>query len=68
MLRHELNSMIHVARLQHKNAAELLLGFYIRTVGSRDFAVLPIHGQRSFSRLKSFSCQKKCPLARKWSS
>src|SRR3984893_16579582 len=58
MLRHELNSMIHVVCLKHKNAAELFLGFGIGTVGSRDFAVLPIQGQRGFTRLKSFSHRK----------
>src|SRR5277367_1428743 len=58
MLRHELNGMIHVTRLKHQNAAELFLGLRIGTVGRRDFAVLPIHGQRVFSRLKSFSTSK----------
>ena len=29
MLRHELYSMIHVPRLKHANAAELLLGFLL---------------------------------------
>jgi hypothetical protein len=37
MLRHELNGMIHVPRLKHANAAGLLLGFRIGTVGRRDF-------------------------------
>jgi hypothetical protein len=55
MLRHELNRMIHVARLKHKNAAQLFLGFAIGTVGGRDFAVLPIQGQRCFTGLKGFS-------------
>ena len=44
MLRHELYSMIHVPRLKHAKAAELLLGFRIGTVGRRDFAVLPRKG------------------------
>ena len=30
MLRQKLNGMIHVPRLKHTNAAELLLGFHIR--------------------------------------
>jgi hypothetical protein len=55
MLRDELNGMIHVPRLQHKNAADLFLGFRIGTVGGRNFAVLPIQGQRGFNRLESFS-------------
>src|SRR5271170_4218952 len=55
MLRQELNGMIHVPRLKHENAAKLFLGFRIGTVGRRNFAVLPIHGQRGFRRLKSFS-------------
>src|SRR5271156_2112843 len=58
MLRHELNGMIHVPRLKHENAAELFLGLRIRTVGRRNFAVLPIHGQRGLMRLKSFSTSK----------
>jgi hypothetical protein len=55
MLRHELYSMIHVPRLKHANAAELLLGFRIGTVGRRDFAVLPRQGQGGFRRLKRLS-------------
>src|ERR1700678_2594608 len=55
MLRDELLSMIHVPRLQDENAAELLLGFRIRTVGSSDFAVLPREGQGGFRTLKRFS-------------
>jgi hypothetical protein len=56
MLRHELNGMIHVPCLKHENG--LFLGFRIGTVGRRDFAVLPIQGQRGFRRLKSFSRTK----------
>src|SRR6202161_2299381 len=55
MLRHELYRMIHVPRLKDENAAELFLGFRIGTVRSCDFAVLPIHGQGGFRRLKRFS-------------
>src|SRR5215813_10461011 len=55
MPRHELYSMIHVTRFKDENAAELFLGFRIRTVGSCHFAVLPIKGQRSFRILKRFS-------------
>src|SRR6185437_4191716 len=58
MLRHELNGMIHVACLKHEQAAELLLGFRVRTVGRRDFAVFPIQGPRCFGRLKSFPSTK----------
>src|SRR5215471_5058281 len=58
MLRHELYSMIHVPRLKEANAAELFLGFRIGTVGSCDFAVLPIQGQGGFRRLKRFSAGK----------
>src|SRR6185312_10975215 len=38
---HELHGMIHVTRLEDENAAELLLGFRIWTVGGCHFAVLP---------------------------
>jgi hypothetical protein len=55
MLRHELNGMIHIPRLKHANATELLLGFRIGTVGRRDFPVPPIQGQRVFRRLKTLS-------------
>src|SRR5260370_36949142 len=55
MLRHELNSMIHVTCLKHKNAAKMFLGFDIGTVCGRYFAVLPIQGQRGFTGLKSLS-------------
>src|SRR5579864_4014131 len=47
--------MIHVPRLKHANAAELLLGFRIGTVGRRHFAVPPIQGQRVFRRLRAGS-------------
>src|SRR5215472_11502840 len=55
MLRHELYGMIHVPRLKDENAAELFLGFRVGTVGGRDFAVLPVQGQRGFRRLERFS-------------
>src|SRR5580692_5719070 len=58
MLRHQLYSMIHVPRLKHAKAAELLLGFRIGTVGRRDFPVLPIQGQRGFRTLKCFSTSR----------
>jgi len=63
MLRHELYSVIHVPRLKDENAAELFLGFRIRTIRSCDFAVLPIQGQGGFPRL-SASPPAQCPLAR----
>src|ERR1700704_2242714 len=44
--------MIEVSRLKDENAAELLLGFRIGAVGSRDFAVFPVQGQCSLRRLK----------------
>src|SRR5215475_529616 len=55
MLADELHSMIHVPRLKDENAAELFFGFRIGTVGRSHLAVLPIQGQSSFRRLKSFS-------------
>src|SRR5579859_869214 len=58
MLRHELNCMVHVACLKHKNAAQLFFGFGIGTVCRRNFAVLPVQGQRGFTGLKSFSCSE----------
>jgi hypothetical protein len=36
------NGMIQVSRLEHQNAAELLLGLGVGTVGCRDLALLPI--------------------------
>src|ERR1700751_4028528 len=59
MLRHELYSMIHIPRFKNENAAELFLGFRIGTIGSCDFAVLPIQGQGGFRWLKPFSA---CPM------
>src|ERR1700733_363651 len=58
MLRHKLYSMIQVPRLKDENAAELFLGFCIGTDRGCDFAVLPIHGQGGFRRLKRFSASK----------
>src|ERR1700751_1541725 len=55
VLADELYSMIHVSRLKDENAAELFLGFRIRTIGSCHFAVLPIQGQGSFRALKRFA-------------
>src|ERR1700677_799085 len=42
VLRHKLERLVHVARLEDQNAAELFLGFGVGTVGGGDFAVLPI--------------------------
>src|SRR4051812_13619603 len=55
MLLNELVSMIHVPRLKDENAAELFLGFRVRTVRGCDLAVLPIQGQGGFGRLKRLS-------------
>src|SRR5579864_4466620 len=55
MLRHELYGMIHVARLQECDAAELFLGFRKGTVGGCHFAVFPVQGQCGFGRLKRFA-------------
>src|SRR5829696_8305985 len=46
--------MIEVSRLKDENAAELFLGFRIGAVGRRDFAVLPVQGQRGLRRLKRY--------------
>src|SRR6185503_9814733 len=46
--------MIEVSRLEDENAAELFLGFRIRAVGRRDFAVFPVQGQRGLRRLKRY--------------
>src|ERR1700689_1277796 len=46
--------MIEVSRFEDLNAAKGFLGFRIRAVGRRDFAVLPGQGQRSLRRLKSY--------------
>jgi hypothetical protein len=54
MLGDELYGMIHVARFEDENAAELFLGFRKRTVGGSDLAVFPIQGQGGFRRLKGF--------------
>src|SRR5438132_13546766 len=44
--------MIEVSRLKDLNAAKLFLGFRIRAVSRRDFAVFPVQGQRGLGRLK----------------
>src|SRR5467141_2584490 len=46
--------MIEVSLLKDLNAAELLLGFRIRAVGRRDFAVFPVQGQSGPRRLKRY--------------
>src|ERR1700694_3585746 len=46
--------MIEVSRLKDLNAAELFLGFRIGAVSGRDFAVLPVQGQRGLRRLKRY--------------
>src|SRR5580692_242453 len=46
--------MIEVSGLKDLNAAELFLGFRIRAIGGRDFAVFPVQGQRSLRRLKGY--------------
>src|SRR3984957_13357958 len=55
MLADELYSMIHVPRLNHKNAAELFFGFGIGTVRRCHLAVLPIQSQGGLRPLKRFS-------------
>jgi hypothetical protein len=54
LLRDKLNGMIEVSRLKDLNAAKLFLGFRIGTVRRRDFAVLPVQGQRRLRRLKRY--------------
>src|SRR5262249_10220408 len=54
MLRHQLNGMIEVPRLEDENAAELFLGFRIGAVGRHDSAVLPVQGHRGLRRLKRY--------------
>src|ERR1700686_3786307 len=46
--------MIEVSRLKDLNAAELFLGFRIRAVGRRDFAVFPVQGHGGLRRLKRY--------------
>src|SRR5271165_1823238 len=46
--------MIEVSRLKNLNAADLFLGLRIGAVGRRDFAVLPLQGQRRLRRLKRY--------------
>src|ERR1039458_6699986 len=46
--------MIEVSRLKDLNTAELFLGFRIRAVGCRDFAVFPVHGHGGLRRLKRY--------------
>src|SRR5438874_11744579 len=55
MLADELYSMIHVPRLKDENAAELFLGFRIRTICHCHFAVLPGQGQGGLRPLKRFA-------------
>src|SRR6476646_10297308 len=44
--------MIEVSRLKDLNAAKLFLGLRIGAISRRDFAVLPVQGQRGLRRLK----------------
>jgi hypothetical protein len=44
MLRDEFHGVIQIARLKHKDSADLLLGLRVRTVSYPDFAVLQAHG------------------------
>src|SRR5260370_4052626 len=46
--------MIEVARLKDLNAAKLFLGFRIRAISRRDFAIFPVPGQRGLRRLKRY--------------
>jgi hypothetical protein len=46
--------MIEVSRLKDLNAAELFLGFRIRAVSRRDFAVFPVQGHGGLRRLKRY--------------
>src|SRR2546421_4967022 len=46
--------MIEVSRLEDLNAAELFLGFRIRAINRRDFAVFPVQRQRGLRRLKRY--------------
>src|SRR5215510_13204154 len=46
--------MIEVSRLKDLNAAKLLLGFRIRAISRRDFAVFPVQGQRGLRKLKRY--------------
>src|SRR5579872_1164556 len=55
MLRHQLDSMIHVPRLEEPDAAELFLGFRIGSVGGCHFAVFPGQRKGGFLTLKRFA-------------
>src|SRR5712691_6190995 len=46
--------MIEVSGLKDLNAAELFLGFRIGAISRRDFAVIPVQGQRGLRRLKRY--------------
>src|SRR5467141_1718999 len=46
--------MIEISRLKDLNAAKLFLGFRIRAIRRRDFAVFPAQGQRGLRRLKRY--------------
>ena len=50
--------MIEVSRLKDLNAAELFLGFRIRAVGRRHFAVFPVQGGCGLRRLKWYLGKK----------
>src|SRR5579859_4202040 len=50
--------MIEVSRLKDLNAAKLFLGFRIRPIRRRDFAVLPVQRQRGLRRLKRYFTDK----------
>src|SRR5579864_7185581 len=51
LLGDKLNGVIEVSRLQDLNAAKLFLGFRIRAIRGRDFAVFPVQGHGGPRRL-----------------
>ena len=50
--------LAQIARLKHREFADLLFGLRVRTVSYRDFAVLQAHGFCGVGRLKSLANSK----------
>ena len=55
MLRDQLNGVVQVARLDHQDSTDLLLGLRIWAVRYRDLAILPLQRHRPIGRLKRFA-------------
>src|SRR5262245_1646434 len=64
MLRHQLNRVIQILGLEDQDAAQLLLGLGVGTVGNRYLPVLEPQGSRALRRLEGFPAGKVPVLAK----